>query len=400
MKPTLIRASKIASILLLATFANALMADTKTDYSSGWYVGGNIGMSTANVDEEKITQNLTTNYSYTDDERDLGYKLFGGYQFNKYFALEGGYFNLGKFDYSLSTGTGTAEGNIKIMGVNLDAVGTLPITEKFSVFGRVGAAYARAKDSFGTTGSISITDTNPKKSDLNYKFGGGLQYAITDAVGIRLEAERYRIDDAVGNRGDVDLFSVGLTYRFGVTKEVAPVPKQKEKVAPAPKEVAPAPKQKEILAPAPVAKICPVNVDTDKDGVFDPQDKCPNTPAGFKVDADGCPLKTTLYVNFVTDGDSIDAGGTEKVAEFAGFLKESPAYNATIVGHTDSTASDKYNQKLSERRANIVKAVLLDQGIAADRLKTRGEGEKMPVASNTTKQGRAENRRIEVELTH
>ncbi len=101
MKFTVIRATKIASLLLFAAFANPLMAETTTDYSSGWFMGGNIGISTANVDEDKITQNIT-NYSYTDHESNLGYKLFGGYQFNKYFALEGGYFNLGKFDYSLS----------------------------------------------------------------------------------------------------------------------------------------------------------------------------------------------------------------------------------------------------------------------------------------------------------
>lgn len=100
MKFTVIRATKTAGFLLLAIFANPLMAETTTDYNSGWYMGGNIGMSTANIDEARITQNLI-NPSYSDDEHDIGYKLFGGYQFNKYFALEGGYFNLGKFDYSL-----------------------------------------------------------------------------------------------------------------------------------------------------------------------------------------------------------------------------------------------------------------------------------------------------------
>ncbi|MGZ5208878.1 MAG: OmpA family protein, partial [Sulfuricurvum sp.] len=63
-----------------------------------------------------------------------------------------------------------------------------------------------------------------------------------------------------------------------------------------------------------------------------------------------------------------------------------------------STGPTEYNQRLSERRAEKVKSLLIDKGIAEDRLNTLGEGEKMPTASNTTKEGRAANRRIEVEL--
>lgn len=135
----------------------------------------------------------------------------------------------------LSTATGSEVGSIKVKGVNFDAVALFPVTEDFSAFARVGAQYAEAKDSFATTGTISIADTNPKKSEFNYKFGAGLQYAMTENVGLRIEAERYRINDAVGNNGDMDLFSVGLTYRFGVTKEVVPTSEYKE-AASAPRE--------------------------------------------------------------------------------------------------------------------------------------------------------------------
>jgi OOP family OmpA-OmpF porin len=55
------------------------------------------------------------------------------------------------------------------------------------------------------------------KSETNYKYGMGLQYAFSDTLSLRAEAERYRINDAIGNRGDVDLFSLGLIYRFGAT---------------------------------------------------------------------------------------------------------------------------------------------------------------------------------------
>jgi len=68
------------------------------------------------------------------------------------------------------------------------------------------------------------------------------------------------------------------------------------------------------------------------------------------------------------------------------------------VGHTDATGSDAYNQRLSERRVQAVKAYLVSQGVPADRIKTEGKGEAQPTASNTTREGRAQNRRVEIEV--
>ena len=68
------------------------------------------------------------------------------------------------------------------------------------------------------------------------------------------------------------------------------------------------------------------------------------------------------------------------------------------VGHTDSVGSDAYNQKLSVRRAEAVKAYLVSKGIEKNRIYTEGKGEKQPVASNKTKEGRAKNRRVEIEV--
>lgn len=154
------------------------------------------------------------------------------------------------------------------------------------------------------------------------------------------------------------------------------------------------------VAPAAIAKTPVVTaiLDSDNDGVVDSKDKCPNTPAGFKVGTDGCPLKTTLPVHFAFDSVEVNEIGMVKVNEFSIFMKESPAYDAIIIGHADSTGPTAYNQKLSERRAEKVKSLLIDKGIAKDRLSTQGEGEKMPIATNKTREGRAENRRIEVEL--
>lgn len=220
--------------------------------------------------------------------------------------------------------------------------------------------------------------------------GAGVKVGITDQIALKLEAiEMLKFNNF--NWDNNLLLMAGLNFAFGEKAQpIAPVaePKPEPVVAPV---AAPAPK------PAPKVVVA-APIDSDGDGVFDPQDKCPNTPKGFKVDVDGCPLKATLHLNFATDSNKVDAEGEAKVADFASFLNESPAYKANIVGHTDSTGSDKYNQKLSEKRAETVKTMLIKDGVAAERLTSEGMGEKMPVASNKTKEGRAENRRIEVEL--
>src|ERR1035437_4003695 len=146
----LARASGTLGLAALAVIASPFaVAD-----DSGWYGGVNIGQSRAKIDDARITSSLVgqgaTATAITDDNRDTGYKLFGGYKFNRNFALEGGYFDLGRFGYTATTTTGpagTLTGNIRLNGLNFDAVGILPINEKFSAFGRVGANYAQAKDS-------------------------------------------------------------------------------------------------------------------------------------------------------------------------------------------------------------------------------------------------------------
>ena len=113
-----------------------------------------------------------------------------------------------------TTPAGTLERQHQAQGLNLDAVGILPINGKFSALGRVGLNYAEARDSFSGTGAVNVANPSPSKHDTNYKFGAGLQYDFTKLLGVRAEAERYRVDDAVGNKGDIDLFSLGLVYRF------------------------------------------------------------------------------------------------------------------------------------------------------------------------------------------
>ena len=194
---------------------------------SFYYAGVSLGQSRARIDDERITANLLraglTTTSMSRDEHDTAYKVFGGYQFNRSLALEGGYFDLGKFGYSSTTvPAGTVNGQIKVQGLNLDVVGTWPLTPRVSALGRLGAQYADVRVNFRGDGAAVVTDPNPSKRSLGYKFGVGLQFEISPSVLLRAEGERHRIDDAVGNHGDVDLFSVSLLFPIGRSPRTVP----------------------------------------------------------------------------------------------------------------------------------------------------------------------------------
>jgi OOP family OmpA-OmpF porin len=182
------------------------------------------------------------------------------------------------------------------------------------------------------------------------------------------------------------LVGATLALFFGVQEKAAPAPV----AVVAPVEPAPAP----IVVEKPVAVVVVAPVDSDGDGVNDDQDLCPNTPKGYVVDEKGCFKSLNLLVNFGFDSNKIQDEDKSRIAEFAEFLKENPV-NVEIQGHTDSTGPAAYNQKLSEERAKIVGKALVDKGVAADSITTKGYGESKPAVSNDTKEGRAQNRRIE-----
>ena len=151
-------------------------------------------------------------------------------------------------------------------------------------------------------------------------------------------------------------------------------------------EEAPAP------APAPEPAAAPAPKDSDGDGVIDELDKCPGTPKGAPVDANGCWILKGLL--FDTAKADIKPEYFSILDEAVKVLEENPGLKIAIEGHTDSVGKPAYNKKLSERRANAVKAYFEKKGIAADRLNAVGFGMEKPVADNATPEGRAQNRRV------
>lgn len=157
------------------------------------------------------------------------------------------------------------------------------------------------------------------------------------------------------------------------------------------------PRQRPIVHKEP-----PAVVDTDGDGIPDECDRCPDTPAGDRVDAFGCSIfeaeQVVLELDILFDFDQaiVKPVYLPKLQELADYLKRFTNTKVTIAGHTDDQGSYEYNQGLSERRAEAVASLLINRfGIDAARVTTRGYGKTQPRAEGTSEAARASNRRIE-----
>ncbi len=194
--------------------------------------------------------------------------------------------------------------------------------------------------------------------------------AFVATVALATAAVAQNVDNWRNSSGDVWKNSTGLCWRDanwtpataakGCDGEIIPAPAP---AVVAPKAAAPAP------APAPA----------------------PQAPAASKVT-----YAADAFFDF--DKSVLKPAGKAKLDDLVGKVKGINLEVIIAVGHTDSVGSDAYNQKLSVRRAESVKAYLVTKGIEKNRIYTEGKGEKQPVADNKTKEGRAKNRRVEIEV--
>ena len=152
-----------------------------------------------------------------------------------------------------------------------------------------------------------------------------------------------------------------------------------------------------IYKPTPVAPV--VSPDTDKDGVPDVADHCPNTPVGVPVNALGCPAKENLIlegVNFDFDSSVLTQESQQILDRTASALINAPHVMVEVAGFTDSVGDARYNLNLSNERSRAVVQYLTSKGVAASQLTAKGYGEEYPIAENTTEEGRQKNRRTEL----
>ncbi len=263
---------------------------------------------------------------------------------------------------------------------------------------------ARPYVSFGLGKADYNVNPGPEDDGTLLNLGVGVKWAFAESTSLRGEVKAFNGNDNI----DVVNYavSVGIHHIFGAAKSAAVAP------APAPTMAAP--------------------MDSDKDGIMDDMDRCANTPAGAPVDGRGCPLDTdkdgvydyadacpgttdrrasidsrgcyvtlteevqvALEVKFDNDSSAAKPEHRAEVKRVYDFMVRYPLSQVTIEGHTDSRGSADYNKNLSQRRADTVASILInDFGIAASRVTAIGYGEERPIASNETAVGRQENRRV------
>ncbi|MCV6615575.1 MAG: OmpA family protein [Cellvibrionaceae bacterium] len=240
-------------------------------------------------------------------------------------------------------------------------------------------------------------DGGDKHRETALNFGGGVKYFLSNDWQLRGDL---RAIHSMDNEVTDYALGLGVAYLVGGTSAVAA------------KNDADGDSVEDALdqcpnTPAGVAvdgKGCPI--DSDRDGVYDYGDLCPDTPAGATVDSEGCEEKisktvsTELDVKFDVDKSYVKPQYMSEIKDVADFMKQYDSTNVELAGHTDSTASDAYNQSLSERRANAVAKILVqDYGVDSSRVSATGYGESRPVADNGTVEGRAANRRVVAEIS-
>ncbi|HEV3010285.1 MAG TPA: outer membrane beta-barrel protein [Burkholderiales bacterium] len=174
---------------------------------AGFYVGGALGQ----VEHQDACEGA----SISCDEKDTGWKVFAGYQFNRYIAAELGYADLGESSASGVVGPITARANFEVTAWELVAVGSYPVMERLSLFGKLGLYRAETElTGSGTVGTLVIP-VSEKESNADVTFGFGVRFNITRNLGVRAEWQRY-LDvggDDVGE-SDVDFISLGVVFRF------------------------------------------------------------------------------------------------------------------------------------------------------------------------------------------
>lgn len=199
---------------LVGTAASAMAADT------GWYIVGEIGKAKISDSQDDIDNALigagVTGLSSSFDDSDTSYSLLAGYQFNKNFALEGGYVDLGKENYSATFTGGTASAEAKANAWKISAVGILPINESFSVNGKLHLLYSDVTLDALATGPGGTASGSFSDRSWDTGFGVGAEYKFNEKIAVRANFDKYlKVGDSnTTGESDVKVWSVGLKYSF------------------------------------------------------------------------------------------------------------------------------------------------------------------------------------------
>jgi len=190
--------------------------------SGGWYSGLSLGRSQIGIRDSILPVTGATLSNLSGDDSSTGYKLYGGYQFTRNLALEGGYADFARFDARreiVAPAFGSMSSNIRAGGFYLGAVGIVPLPNRFSLFGKLGTGYTTGTGAFSASGAglplLTPTDLGPRRSEWSSKYGLGASYEMSNKLGLRFEYERINsFGDGRMGEGNVGMWSLGLTKRY------------------------------------------------------------------------------------------------------------------------------------------------------------------------------------------
>lgn len=210
------------SLKLLALCAASLLAGAAQAREGSWYLAVGFGASTTEVDESVVGVAGATASSLLRDERDPGFKLLVGYAFSPYWAVEGGFAQLGEFSITrdvTAPAAGAANASLRVKGFVIDLVGTAPLGRRFSAIGRAGVLLSEVRTFRAVSGSATLEPGLPSSAisdEFNFKLGAGLQYELSPKVALRAEWEHfYRVGDpAATGELEINLIGGGIVLRF------------------------------------------------------------------------------------------------------------------------------------------------------------------------------------------
>lgn len=322
---------------------------------------------------------VTVGGAVPSSELDLEDYLNLGLRYGKY--LDSDYIDIVEFGYERGIDAdyenSTQETSVNRFFVN--AVKEYDINKDFALYGLAGIGYQDYSTELGNN-----------DDDGFVHIGVGAKWWFVDDFALKAE-----IREEIDFDSDTSfIYSLGFTIPLGkkVKKEM-PIKSEPIVVQETVKPVV-----KEEPKPQPIV-VKEVPKDDDKDGVMNANDECPTTPMGKVVDSKGCMKVVRLHVNFAYDKADISSEYMPRIKEVVSFMKANDNYSVAVDGHTDSRGSEEYNLALSMKRANAVANELKKHGIDSSKITVNGYGETNPIASNTTDDGRALNRRVDTSFS-
>ncbi|KAA8484640.1 OOP family OmpA-OmpF porin [Arcticibacter tournemirensis] len=405
------------SLLMMAATAASAQDTTMTSTSTATVFGGRAQYRTWSIG---VTGGVLTpivgfgSNDYNDWDANLGYGLFIKKQLAPSFALklDG---TMGKLsgtrdDYQGGVGDFETDLNyaVSLKGVvNVGTVSFLSRTKNVGFFINAGA---------GLTG-YDPGDAAGSRTELFIPVGAGISFKLGEVVALNLGYDANFLDADnldgtwTGGTSNKDKWSYGYAgLEFTLGNSSKPSLQWSNPVALMYDELKDPTLRQEVEALKTRVStlentVNQLSADADGDGVSDRFDKCPGTPAGTVVDGAGCPLQlptadsaSASYSNiqFEFDSSVLRTSSYPTLDKVSSDLRANSSSTLTLEGHASAEGTEAYNMNLSRDRANSVKTYLVNSGVDANRVTVKAFGESRPLASNSTEEGRVQNRRVEI----